>query len=298
MQNDFKSSKLTIGFMLIITLFLFLELITLKGLFNLGNLTRTIYEHPLVVSNAALNAALNIRKIQQNMIDALFATSYDEFETVISSLSLNEKEVNRQLDIIRDNILGEDGQHLERDSRNMFINWEPIKDEFIRLSRSGDNQYAIFFLKSKGTAHVDSLELKMLEISSYARRKADDFLLMTESQQRNLKKHTIYLVIVGIFISLFIAFISINSTLKSRKLLLDKNSQLQKALSEIKVLRGIIPICSHCKQIRDDEGIWKQIEDYFNEHSQASFSHSICPGCIQKLYPEIAASCKIQLVEK
>lgn len=59
------------------------------------------------------------------------------------------------------------------------------------------------------------------------------------------------------------------------------------ALVEIKTLRGIIPICSHCKNIRDDEGYWQQVEIYVRDHSEAEFSHSICPDCMQKHYPDV-----------
>ena len=58
------------------------------------------------------------------------------------------------------------------------------------------------------------------------------------------------------------------------------------ALSKVKVLSGMLPICSSCKRIRDDEGYWKQIEAYIHDHSEADFSHGICPECAAKLYPE------------
>lgn len=62
--------------------------------------------------------------------------------------------------------------------------------------------------------------------------------------------------------------------------------ELGDALSEVKTLSGLLPICSHCKGIRDDKGYWKQIEVYLLEHSDANFTHSICPECIKILYPE------------
>jgi len=64
-------------------------------------------------------------------------------------------------------------------------------------------------------------------------------------------------------------------------------SELQKALSEVKKLSGLLPICASCKKIRDDKGYWKQIEAYISDHSEAEFSHGICPDCMQKLYPEL-----------
>ncbi len=66
----------------------------------------------------------------------------------------------------------------------------------------------------------------------------------------------------------------------------DKNRALEIALENIKTLRGLIPICSNCKKIRDDSGYWEQIESYITVHSEAEFSHSICPACVHELYPD------------
>jgi PAS domain S-box-containing protein len=66
--------------------------------------------------------------------------------------------------------------------------------------------------------------------------------------------------------------------------------ELQEAMEKIKTLKGIVPICAHCKKIRNDEGFWQQVEVYVHEHSEAEFSHGICPECIRELYPEIADS--------
>ena len=63
---------------------------------------------------------------------------------------------------------------------------------------------------------------------------------------------------------------------------------LQQALSEVKKLSGFLPICASCKKIRDDTGYWNEIEKYISERSEALFSHSICPDCLRKLYPEEA----------
>lgn len=79
--------------------------------------------------------------------------------------------------------------------------------------------------------------------------------------------------------------------LSRRKLFVEHKSEqmtrieLQKTLNEIKVLRGIIPICSYCKQIRDDAGFWHQVETYIRAHSGADFTHGICPGCMQENFP-------------
>lgn len=64
-------------------------------------------------------------------------------------------------------------------------------------------------------------------------------------------------------------------------------AELQKALSEVKTLRGFLPICSYCKKIRDDKGYWSQIESYIHKHSDAEFSHGICPECAKKYFPDM-----------
>jgi CheY-like chemotaxis protein len=65
------------------------------------------------------------------------------------------------------------------------------------------------------------------------------------------------------------------------------NEELQRALREVKVLRGLIPICASCKKIRNDGGFWQQLEEYIGEHSEAEFSHGICQPCLKKLYPGV-----------
>ena len=68
---------------------------------------------------------------------------------------------------------------------------------------------------------------------------------------------------------------------------------LEKAISTIKALRGLIPICAKCKKIRDDKGFWNEVEHYISDHSDAEFTHSICPGCTEELYPDLYKKLKL-----
>lgn len=72
------------------------------------------------------------------------------------------------------------------------------------------------------------------------------------------------------------------------------SNDLAVSLQEVRELSGLLPICSHCKSIRDDRGYWKRVECYVREHSNAEFSHGFCPPCMKKYYPEVYAN----LVEK
>jgi|GEM_PF-1328648 len=74
-------------------------------------------------------------------------------------------------------------------------------------------------------------------------------------------------------------------TEKENRLLIDR---LRAALEEVETLSGLIPICSNCHKIRDDDGYWNHLEIFFQQRSQATFSHGICPECTRQLYPEIS----------
>jgi YesN/AraC family two-component response regulator len=73
---------------------------------------------------------------------------------------------------------------------------------------------------------------------------------------------------------------------ETQNALAEKIGELRRVLAEIKTLRGIVPICAGCKKIRDDNGFWQQVEVYVRDHSEAEFSHGLCPDCIKRLYPE------------
>jgi phosphoserine phosphatase RsbU/P len=64
--------------------------------------------------------------------------------------------------------------------------------------------------------------------------------------------------------------------------------ELGEALEHVKTLRGLVPICAHCKKVRDDKGYWRQVEEYVGSHTHAEFSHGICPDCARELYPDLA----------
>lgn len=276
------------SFLILIVLFFSFGAFTIKGLFTLGNLTKTIYNHPLVVSNASLIAALNITKIESNMNDVVLAQLFypEEIEIPLRAISAHERIVYQQLDVIRETILGEEGQALEKETRKLFADWAPIRKEIFLLLQSGKREEAILLANEKGAEHAVRLETKMLELTSYARNKADDFLKRAEASQARLEKITVILTLSGVLMSVLIAIAAISLAQKSEKKIQEEKNRLQKALDEIKTLRGIIPICSHCKKIRDDRGMWNKIEEYIHENSDAEFSHGVCPDCASKHYSE------------
>ena len=73
--------------------------------------------------------------------------------------------------------------------------------------------------------------------------------------------------------------------------LADTVRALQKALGEVRALRGLLPICSYCKKVRDDEGYWSQVEVYISERSDIDFTHGMCPPCHREHFPEVYYNC-------
>ena len=74
---------------------------------------------------------------------------------------------------------------------------------------------------------------------------------------------------------------------RTEQALREKNAELAAALAKVKLLGGLLPICAGCKKIRDDQGYWSQVDSYVQEHSEATFTHGLCPECIKRLYPEL-----------
>ncbi len=96
----------------------------------------------------------------------------------------------------------------------------------------------------------------------------------------------------------FVFFIVVTFLVSRLKYDLDERAkiiaELKRALEEIKTLSGLLPICAWCKKVRDDKGYWKQVEHYVAEHTEAEFTHGICPDCLKKLEPELYEKIKRQ----
>jgi hypothetical protein len=101
----------------------------------------------------------------------------------------------------------------------------------------------------------------------------------------------VFIVALGLLLSIIVILFIENKTISKRKQAEKEReeliAELQDAVTKIKTLGGLLPICSNCKKIRDDKGYWKQIESYIRDHSEAEFTHSICPKCAKKFYPEL-----------
>ena len=101
----------------------------------------------------------------------------------------------------------------------------------------------------------------------------------------------VFLIALGLLIASMVILFIEKKIIYKRKLMQKERenliADLQDAIAKINTLKGLLPICANCKKIRDNKDRWEQIESYIREHSEAEFTHSICPECAKKLYPDL-----------
>ena len=147
----------------------------------------------------------------------------------------------------------------------------PVMDGFeaANLIREENNQTPIIFLTAVSTS--DEIVLKGYKMG------AVDYLVKPFEPEILKSK-------VKIFLQLYNQEKQLQKHEKQLEIMVN---DLQKSLAKIQTLEGFVPICASCKKIRDDKGYWNQIEEYIRARTNAEFTHSICPECVKKLYPEL-----------
>ena len=126
-------------------------------------------------------------------------------------------------------------------------------------------------IKTFEKAYAQASQIPIIVLTGY-----DDDTIAVESVQKGAQDYIVKGQVTGTMLGRAIRY-----AIERRKLLV----QLERSASEIKKLRGILPICASCKKIRDDKGYWTQVETYIRDNTGTEFSHGICPDCAEKLYP-------------
>ena len=154
------SQRLKWGFTLLILIFILFGIYTIYHGLKVSRLTRTIYNHPLVVSNASLQANVMITKIHLNIKNLLLSSSPSKINDFLITMNDQENNTYQYLDIIREKILGVEGLALETKTRKLLDNWQPIRKEVIGLIHRGDKEAATRIVMGKGADHIAALEKK------------------------------------------------------------------------------------------------------------------------------------------
>ena len=225
--------RLIFGFCGLISIFLLFGMFTLYDIHRISDLSRTIYNHPLVVSNAALQSNVSITKMHRNMKDGVFSNSLLKVQKFIEAMNEEEKQVYTHLDIVKNRIIGEEGKVLEIEARNFFDAWRPIRKEVIGLVTGDQREKAVKITTGKGANHVALLEEKMLRLTKYAREKASDFMHESERVHSRLNMISIFLLLFGIFTSFLVAFFTIKYTSSAEKELQESENNLRDLMENV-----------------------------------------------------------------
>jgi len=167
-------------------------------------------------------------------------------------------------------------EHLNK----VFSSRQPDKFEFEFQARHGLRFYQSYIVPEFSDGSVKSILSVTRDITD--QRQAENDLRKTlEELDMRIREKTSKLEETNKKLSL-----EIKERKKAEKEREKLIFELKEALSKVKLLSGLLPICASCKKVRNDKGYWEQIEIYIRDHSEARFTHGICPECAEKLYPE------------
>ncbi len=206
--------------------------------------------------DALLRSEKKYRLLADNVIDSIWTMDIDSLKITFCSPS-----IKRLLGYTDDEILGQNPMDmLTMESKEMVL--KVLEEE---LSR-------------EGTHGVDPNRSRLIEI-----------------EQIHMNGSSVWAEVIATFLrdenGKITELLGVTREISERKQAEEERerliNELQTSLSEIRQLSGLLPICSSCKNIRDDNGYWNQIELYIRDHSEAEFSHGICPECAEELYPDL-----------
>ncbi|MCK5343018.1 MAG: MCP four helix bundle domain-containing protein, partial [Candidatus Heimdallarchaeota archaeon] len=231
-ENIFQ--RLIISFCILIILFILFGLFSLNDMRTTSKLTRSIYDYPFAVSKASLHSYASILKIHRSMKDIVLFNLSSKINASIEEVNEHEQQVYKYLDIIKNNILDDEGRILEEEARKLFNDSKPIRKEVIELVRNGQREAAANILIGKGADHLAKLESKILALTDYAQSNASVFMQNVEKVHSKMNTLLIVFLIIGIISSFLIAFFTIKRTItaersiKENEALLDATQRLTK----------------------------------------------------------------------
>jgi CHASE3 domain sensor protein len=188
-------------------------------------------------------------------------------------------------------------RHL-RDLARLALARQSQLDELLALRRTQGPQAAVRVIQTEREENL------MEHVRQLTRLMTDHELTLLDERAAeraaSLRQAVIFIISASLFAVVLaaVAGLLIYQDLAARQIAAEKlkasalqleqtNRELSAALLNVKTLSDLLPICSHCKKIRDDRGYWNQIEAYISDHSEAGFTHSICPECAKSLYPDL-----------
>lgn len=240
MIGNFQPQKeirfILFSFLLLIVLAAGSKILDLYELSVMNTITDDMYEHPLKVSNASLAIKAEVYKIHRDMKDIALSESKEQLEKGIKEVNEHEKHVYIYLNLIQQNKLDDEGLKLEEQTKKLFQNWKPIRDEVIQAIKNHERTKAIAITQGKGAEHVLKLEVSSSKLYDYAHMRAIEFKNHSDSRYRQMK---IILAVVGIML-LILFLIVAYYTVRRISLYVARNQHLSHVLSVIRDVNKLI----------------------------------------------------------
>lgn len=211
MLNLTLRKKLMLGFGIINLLIILVGIYSLSQINLLGGLTAKMYNHPLTVTRASLQAEVNIIKMHRSMKDVALAKNTASMEAAIAKVAEYEAKVYEYYAVVEERILGQEGLDMIAETSQIFRDWKPVRDEVISLMIDDQRDEAAAITKGKGANHVKLLNQKMKELVDYAATKGAGFFEMARSSAHNAFVLTSTLLILSLITGVFIGFFLIRS---------------------------------------------------------------------------------------
>lgn len=221
------------GFGVLICMYAVHDIYSFQSLRAISGLTRTIYNHPLVVSNASLQANTHVIKMHRSMKDVVLFPEPEIVDASMKHVDALELETIELLEAVRQNILGEEGKEIALATIQLVEAWKPIRDNVFDLVKKGNLADSAIITRGEGAAHVDQIELKMQALTSYARNKATNFLEQSEEIDSRATHGVAFLSVLWIALSISIALFIIKRTRFIEVELADEKEKLSVTLKSI-----------------------------------------------------------------
>ena len=220
--------RIILSFGLALLLFIVFTVFSIIEINELGELTSLLYQHPMKVSNAAIEAKTGVIRMHRSMKDLSMSRTQMDIHQAIQTTQSEEKFVCQNLDIVKNRILGKEGKELVHEVIELFAGWEPIRVEVELLTIKGDRKAAEHITRTRGADYAVRLERKMMELTSYATNKADGFMEEARVVQQRVLRNTIIFISATILLSLLIAYLITKSILSNVSTLKETMSEVTK----------------------------------------------------------------------
>jgi methyl-accepting chemotaxis protein len=228
LNNVKLGAKLFMGFGLVLFL---ASAVSVYGLFQmnrLAGLTEDMYNHPLQVTRAVLTADAAIIAMHRDMKDVVLASTDAQLDAAVTQVDTNEARVYAQLDIVEEWILGEEGLALLKETRQVFAEWKPIRDEVIALTGTDQAEAGIIITKTTGADHVALLNNQMGKLRDYAASKALEMLKNAQATRSSVIITSTVAISVAVLAGILIAYFLLRSITKP----LDQGVAMMQAMAK------------------------------------------------------------------